>query len=201
MPGLCDPEMELPSSAWRVTLVVAPISMSRWMSRLFERLRLCGTASALPEEWSTRASARGAPRSGCEPQAERVVASAGPELRPGCAAVTTKETPPGSLKSIRNSTGPRPRLGVGCADSAPSTLRCRAWWLVGFGSAAPALTRRDAGRSVPSLRGREGVSPKRLCVAAVGLAFGRGPVALAAADSPLDRVLSGTQAQGRIERG
>lgn len=33
MPGLCDPETELPLSTWRVTLVVAPISLPQMPAR------------------------------------------------------------------------------------------------------------------------------------------------------------------------
>jgi len=43
--------------------------------------------------------------------------------------------------------------------------------------------------------------PRPVHASVVGIAFGPALVAQPAADSFLDRVLSGTQAQGRIERG
>lgn len=75
-------------------------------------------------------------------------------------------------KRSRNDEG-KPTLTLGCAhnrdglvhrgfehaESASSTLRCRAWWLVGFGPAGPAFRRWRAGRSVPSPGDRVGVSP------------------------------------------
>jgi len=101
MPGLCDPETELPLSTWRVTLVVAPISLPQMPARAcppggragHPRGFGCCVASAVQRGWSARTSVRCAPRSGCEPRAGQVVASAGPQLQSGCAAVKTVETP------------------------------------------------------------------------------------------------------------
>jgi len=150
MPGLCDPETELPLSTWRVTPVVAPISLPPMPVRAcppggragHPRSFGCGVVSAAQRGWSARTSVRRAPRSGCELLAGRVVASAGPQLRSGCAAVKAKETPTLILDKRPQPAWTSSSPGLGRAESAPSNLRCRARWLVGFGPAAPALTRR-----------------------------------------------------------
>lgn len=169
MPGLCDPETELPLSTWRVTLVVAPISLPQTPARACPSGRRAGhprsfgccVASAAQRGWSARTSVRSAPRSGCEPRAGRVVASAGPQLQSGCAAVMTKETPTLILDKRRILAWTSSSAGPRRAEPAPSTSRCRALWLVGFGPATPAFTRRLAGRSVPMKCVRVGVSLAR----------------------------------------
>lgn len=101
-------------------------------------LRCFGSARG----WSARTSVRRAPRSGCELRAGRVVASAGPQLCSGRAAVQAKETPTLILDKRPEPGWTSSSLGLGRAEPAPSSLRCRAWGLDGFGPAAPALTRR-----------------------------------------------------------
>lgn len=140
MLGLCDPETELPLSTWRVTLVVAPISLPQIPARAcppgwragHPRGFGCCVASAAQRGWSARTSVRRAPRSGCEPRAGRVVASAGPQLPSGCAAVKTKETPTLILDKRRIWVWTSSSTGTRRAEFAPSTSRCRALWLVGF---------------------------------------------------------------------
>lgn len=63
-----------------------------------------------------------------------------------------------------------------------------------------ALTCRQAGRSAPLARGRAGVSSAGSVLRPQGTPSGVSPVANPAADSHLGLDLSGTQAQGRIER-
>jgi hypothetical protein len=105
-----------------------------------------------------------------------------------------------TLESARSPGGPRPSVGTERADSAPSSSRCRACWLVGFGPAGQAFA--PANGSIGAVGTRSGGGfPCQACAAVVGSAFGRAPLAYPAAGSHLDQVLSGTQAQGRNERG
>jgi hypothetical protein len=132
MPGLCDPETELPLSTWRVTLVVAPISLPRPPDRAcppggradpprgFGRC----AASAAQRGWSARTSVRCTPRSGCGPRAVRVVASAGPQLPSGCAVVKTWATSTLILDQRLNRVGRRPTSGSG--ERKPSRPPCAA---------------------------------------------------------------------------
>jgi hypothetical protein len=105
-----------------------------------------------------------------------------------------------TLESARNPGGRRPSAGTERADSAPSNSRCRAWWLVGFGPAGQAFAPANGSIGAVGMRSGGGF-PYQTCAAVVGSAFGRVPLAYPAADLHLDRVLSGTQAQGRNERG
>jgi hypothetical protein len=90
-------------------------------------------------------------------------------------------------------------VGTERAVSAPSISRCCAWWLVGFGPVCLAFV--PASGSIGAVgTWLGGGFPHLTCAAVVGSAFGRAPVAYLAADSHLDPVLSGTQAQGRNER-
>jgi hypothetical protein len=164
MPGLCDPETEPPLSEWRVTLVVAPISLPPIPAKAclpggragHPRSFGCRATSVAQRGWSARTPVRCVPRSGCELLAERVVASAGPQLRTGCAAAKARETPTWILDKRPEPAWTSSSPGLGRAESAPSDLRCRACWLVGFGPAAPVLARRlgvDRRRGVGVERG------------------------------------------------